>query len=333
MTNYFFWTGEPKRALESGHRCLAIATDLGDFTLQVRTNQALGQAYYALGDYHRSIDFLRSTVVSLHDDLLYERFGLTTFPSVASRSFLVWCLTELGEFSEAIAIAEEGVRIAEAVKQPASLIVASSGIGLLYLRKGHLKQAIPVLERCLGLDRVSTLPVFLIVSTQLGYAYALSGNIVEALPLLEQAVQQASSISVMVGHSLRVAWLSEAYLLAGRMDDARELAGRALGLAHHHNEQGSEAYVLRLLGEIASHRDPHDVETAQGHYRQAMALATELDMRPLIAHCHLGLGVLYRRTGKRQEAQEHLATATTMMRDMEMGFWLQKAEAELKECG
>ena len=50
-------------------------------------------------------------------------------------------------------------------------------------------------------------------------------------------------------------------------------------------------------------------------------------MRPLVAHCHLGLGKLYRRTGKRAKAQEHLTTATTMYREMDMGFWLEKAEA------
>jgi hypothetical protein len=52
-------------------------------------------------------------------------------------------------------------------------------------------------------------------------------------------------------------------------------------------------------------------------------------MRPLVAHCHLGLRKLYRRTGKREQAQEHLATATTMYREMGMRFWLEQAEAEL----
>jgi hypothetical protein len=56
-------------------------------------------------------------------------------------------------------------------------------------------------------------------------------------------------------------------------------------------------------------------------------------MRPLAAHCHLGFGKLSRRTGKREQAQEHLATATTMYREMDMRFWLAQAAAELKELG
>ena len=54
-------------------------------------------------------------------------------------------------------------------------------------------------------------------------------------------------------------------------------------------------------------------------------------MRPLVAHCHLGLGKLHRRTGKREQAHEHLTTATTVYREMDMRFWLEQAEAALAE--
>jgi hypothetical protein len=54
---------------------------------------------------------------------------------------------------------------------------------------------------------------------------------------------------------------------------------------------------------------------------------------PLVAHCHLSLGKLYRRTGKREQAREHLTVATTMYQDMGMTYWLEKAEAEMAELG
>ena len=66
---------------------------------------------------------------------------------------------------------------------------------------------------------------------------------------------------------------------------------------------------------------------AESFYERSRALATELGMRPLVAHCHHGLGKLYRRTGKREQAQEHLTTATMMYREMGMTYWLEKAEA------
>jgi hypothetical protein len=63
---------------------------------------------------------------------------------------------------------------------------------------------------------------------------------------------------------------------------------------------------------------------------EALALAGELGMRPLVAHCHLGLGKLSRRTDRREQAREHLTTATTMYREMGMTYWLDRATAELK---
>jgi hypothetical protein len=118
--------------------------------------------------------------------------------------------------------------------------------------------------------------------------------------------------------------------LAGRTGDATQRAEEALRVSCDRGERGVQAHAIRLLGEVAAHRDPPDIETAEGHYPEAMALAEELGMRPLIAHCHFGLGKLSRRTGRRQQAQEHLTTATTMYREMEMRFWLEQAETEMR---
>ena len=90
--------------------------------------------------------------------------------------------------------------------------------------------------------------------------------------------------------------------------------------------RASEAHALCLAGDVAS---TGGAEDAEGYYREALTLAGELGMRPLVAHCHLGLGRLYRRTGKRDQSREHLASATTMYREMDMRFWLEQAEAEM----
>jgi tetratricopeptide (TPR) repeat protein len=170
------------------------------------------------------------------------------------------------------------------------------------------------------------------VSSALGYAYALSRRSTEAIPLLEEAVEHPVTGPNHEGQSLRTIWLSEAYLLAGREADACAAAQRTLGLARQHKERGHEAYILRLLGEIAARGDPLDIGKAEDHYRHALALAEELGMRPLIAHCHAGLGKLYRRAGNYKKAKTHLTNGVAMMREMEMGLWLERAESELKEC-
>jgi tetratricopeptide (TPR) repeat protein len=114
--------------------------------------------------------------------------------------------------------------------------------------------------------------------------------------------------------------------LGRRIDEAASHAREALALTRRLRARGSEAHALCLAGDVAS---TGGAEDAEGYYREALALAGQLGMRPLVAHCHLGLAKLYRRAGKRQEAQEHLTTATTMYRKMDMRFWLEQAEAEM----
>jgi tetratricopeptide (TPR) repeat protein len=118
-------------------------------------------------------------------------------------------------------------------------------------------------------------------------------------------------------------------MLAGRLDEAHALAERALALACQHQEQGHQAYALCLLGDIAARREPPENVPAEAHYRQALALANELGMRPLQAHCHLGLGTLYAKIGQREPARAELSAATDLYRAMEMTFWLPQAEATL----
>jgi tetratricopeptide (TPR) repeat protein len=135
----------------------------------------------------------------------------------------------------------------------------------------------------------------------------------------------------MSSYSLWLTHLGEACLLAGRVQEALAHARRALALASEHKERGYEAWALRHIAEIAASADPPDHGQAETRYQEALTLAGELGMRPLVAHCHLGLGKLYRRTGQREQAQEHLTTATTMYREMGMTHWLERAETEMRE--
>jgi tetratricopeptide (TPR) repeat protein len=116
-------------------------------------------------------------------------------------------------------------------------------------------------------------------------------------------------------------------------DLALRAARQALERARDLRQRGHEAYALRLLGEIAAQRQPPDAEAAVAAYRQAMMLADELGMRPLAAHCHLGLGTLYARTGRPEQAHTELSAAMALYRAMDMTFWLSRAEAALTPAG
>ncbi len=332
MSRQFRQVPDYDQAIASGERALAIAADLGDFRLQVATHSFLGQTYYFLGDYRRALDILRRNMASLQGDLLSQRFdgGVTAF--LHSCTWLVTSLAELGAFNEGVAHGEEQVRIAESVDQPEKVVQASFATGLLYLRKGDLNKAIAILERGLGLCQVWTLGGWMpILPSHLGYAYALSGHGAAAVPLLEQAL--GPNIPITGADALCMAYLSEAYLLAERREEAIQFAGRALALSSERNLRGQQAWVLRLLGEIGAQRNPPEVEQAEAHYRQALALAEELGMRPLVAHCHLGLGTLYATIGHQEQARVELYAAIELYRAMDMTFWLPQAEAALAQVG
>jgi tetratricopeptide (TPR) repeat protein len=125
--------------------------------------------------------------------------------------------------------------------------------------------------------------------------------------------------------------LGEAQVLAGRLEEAQALAEGVLAHAREHQERSNQAYALRLLGAIAARREPPQSALAETYYHQALALAEELGMRPLQAHCHQGLGTLYAATGQREQARAELSTAIAMYRDMEMTFWLPETEAALSQ--
>jgi tetratricopeptide (TPR) repeat protein len=169
------------------------------------------------------------------------------------------------------------------------------------------------------------------MAAPLGAAYTLAGRIADALPVLTQAMAQTTATGRVDFQARCRLPLGEAQLVAGHLEEARTLAKRALTHARAHQEHGHQAYALRLLGDIAAHREPPEVEGAELHYQQALALAKELGMRPLVAHCHLGVGTLYLKTGRREQARSELAAAIALYRAMEMTFWLPQAEAALAE--
>jgi class 3 adenylate cyclase/tetratricopeptide (TPR) repeat protein len=334
MAGNFWRTGDQLQAIESSENALGIAAKLGDSALEVLGRLYLGLAYHALGDYRHAVDVLMRNVASLAGDLDRERFGMPGLPSVVSRAWVVWSLAERGEFADGLALGEEAARIAEAADQPYSLTIAYLGLGIFHLRRGELSTATSILERGLRLCEVAGIPLlFRLVAAQLGNVYALSGRLAEALALLERVVEQAATMSAMFDYALAIIPLCEAYLLAGHIDDAIKLGDRALDLSCKQNARGHQAYVLRLLGEIGAHCESPEITQTEDRYLQAIAMAHDLGMRPLLGHCHLGLGRVYWRTAKRKEAQEHLITATTMFREMDMRFWLKKAHADLKELG
>jgi tetratricopeptide (TPR) repeat protein len=183
-----------------------------------------------------------------------------------------------------------------------------------------------------GICQEADLPVFFPgVAAVLGAAYILGGRVTDAVLLLTQALEQAIATETVAFQALCTLTLGEAQLLAGHLEEAHALAEGALVLTHTHQERGNQAYTLRLLGDIAARREPPEIEQAEAHYQHALALANELGMRPLLAHCHFGLGTLYAKSSQPEQARPELSAAMALYRAMEMTFWLPQAEATLAQ--
>jgi tetratricopeptide (TPR) repeat protein len=331
LTHYFWSMRQLDRALAYGQRAVTLTAPFGDIGPDADAHFVLAEVHYSLGQYRQAIVTFEQIIARMTGDRLYTRVGAAVH-SVVSRRWLVEALAETGDFAASIARGEEGIRIAETADHPYSLAGMCSGVGYLYVCKGDVQQALSFHARSLELCQVWNLRQNVAAfAVRCGHALALTGQVSEALVLLEQNVETAELTRQIGRVSLSASQLSEVYWLAGRYPDAQALAEQAYTRAHETQERGSQAWAARLLGAMYARGDAPDVEQAETYYRQALALANELGMCPLQAHCHRGLGTLYRQTGQSERARAELSTAIEMYRDMEMTFWLPETEVALTQ--
>jgi tetratricopeptide (TPR) repeat protein len=320
-------TGDYNKALTLGPEALSLARSLGDRSIEVLATTFLGLTHAARGEFREAATLLERNV-ALDGDLRYERFGAPAIQSALSGAYLANMLSQLGRFDAAIEQAEAAVRIAETADHPYTLHFGLIPLGLAYFRRGDLPRAIRVLERALNVCRTSQIVVGIPrAAATLGAAYAFAGRADEAVPLVASAVEESRRRETHSWPALVLLFSGMAYLGVGRIDAAAGLTREAVSLSHRLGARPAEAHALCLAGDVAAAGGAEDVE---GYYREALTLAGELALRPRIAHCHLGLGKLYRRTSKGHEAQEHLTTATTMYHEVGMRSWQQQADAEMR---
>ena len=324
--------GELDEALITGARALEIAGRLGDLRLRLVTTTYLEQAHFFRGDYDRVIELATENLAALPTDWIYESFGNVAPASVYDRCWLVHTLARLGRFPEATVFEADAIRLAQTTQHANTVGMVHYAGGVLYLLKGDWARARSLIERGLAVFRAGHVLMFLRTAVaSSAWVLAQLGEASEALSRVRECEQLGERLAAsgVVGYR---GWadqsLGRTCLLLGRLDEAQRLGERSIECSPGH--VGFAAHAFHLLGDIATHPDRFDAESGEAHYREALTLAVPRSMRPLIAHCQLGLGKLYRRTGKRQEAQEHLSIATTLYREMDMPFWLEQAEAEMR---
>ena len=338
IAEYFRQTGRFAEARTLAEQALAMGDKLQDVPLQLYASHYLGLACNALGDYRRASGVLGAVVRSPQDEWRAGALGGTVIQSWAAfqaitLAWLARCLAEIGQFEEGVEAGGRAVALAEEVGTPYSLTAACLGLGYTSLVRGDFDAAAPVLERAYSVAREANLTLLRPQAARLlGGVYLLSGRIDEGVALVRAAADEVESKRLLMQQAAVLALLGEACLFAGHVDEASTAAQRALALATERGQRGDAAAALYVLGE-ATARDSLAGDKAEHHYLAAIALTEELEMRPLLARCHLGLGRLYLRAGDRDRAADHLLTAKRLFSAMDMPLWLCQAASSLGELG
>ena len=327
LSLHCYLSGAYSEAIAAATRVTTIVPDAGSDQRR-RAALHLAIAYQACGDYRCAIDCLSAMAARLDETTGRARWG-ELIPAVFIPAYLAACHAELGTFADGTSMGNSALETAEAVDHPMSRAFAAWGAGLVALRQGKHSRAALVLERVVNRSQDDRPAWFPLLAAVLGAAYTGGGRIDEARVLLTQALELAVATEIVVNQAVCSVVLADAELQAGRLDEAVALADQALSLARAHDERGSEAHALRVLGEIFARRVPIQRVQAEEHYLQSLALAETLGMQPLQAHCRHGLATLFAITGRRKLARTELSRAIEQYRAMEMNLWLGAATAAL----
>ncbi len=333
---YFRQTGRFAEARTLVEQALAMGDKLQDLPLQLYASHYLGLTCHALGDYRRASELLRAVEASPPTAWRTGAFGMVGSWAAFQAITLAWlarCLAERGEFDQGVDAGRRAVALAEELGSPYSLAGAYIGLGYSSLVKGDLDTAGPALERAYSVAGEANLTLLRPQAARfLGGAYLLAGRIEEGVALVRAAADDVESRRLLMQQAAVLALLGEACLCAGHIDEASTVAQRALALAKERGQRGDEAIALHVLGEAAA-RGAFDLDNAEDYYLAAIALAEELEMRPLVARGELGIGRLYLRAGDRDRAEDHLLIATRLFRAMDMPLLLREAASLLSELG
>jgi tetratricopeptide (TPR) repeat protein len=331
LANTLWITGDHAGAIVAATSALDIGQRLGDVATHATAVLRLGAIYCTTGEYDKAVVYLRQGLELTGGERLRERFGMAGLASVLARHWLVRTLAEQGEFVEALALAREGLALNLSTANVASLPIAHATVGYVHLSRGELAAALAPLTRAVEVAQAAeVLNGQSMVVGLFGRLSMLTGHLAEGVGLLERATGMAEQRSELYNLAPLEVWLGEAYLASGDLEQARRHAEAGLDMTRAQPQRGTEAWAYRLLGEIASATTPPAVTEAETAYRDALTRASTLGMRPLIAHCHLGLGRLYRRIEDPAKAGEHFTLAATMYREIDMRFWLERAELEMR---
>ena len=310
--------GRWEQAIETAERALDVSRQADDLSLEVAAHFYLGCPLMTCGDYKRAEDMFQKVVDRVSGDLMHDRCGLPFVPAVIARSWLVWSLAERGDFTGGMKHAREALAIAEAVGHPFNIAHLYYDLGYFFEIKGDFDEAVEALEKAVDLiDTWSLTYLSPFIKGFYGHALTLAGRVDEGVRVLETAEGLYKTIGLGLFRSLVGLQLGEAYLKAGRRQDALAKTKEGLSLARKRGERGHEAYGFKILGDCLA-ADDNDLQVSMINYEHAKALGASLGMRPLLAMTELRIGQLLKRMDMGRAAKPHFTAANRIAREIGM---------------
>jgi class 3 adenylate cyclase len=312
--------GDHKKALETGKAALATAEKIGHSALQFAARFNIGMAHHCIGEFDNAVSYHDGLHKMLSGDFKLNRVGWAAYPIVFTNTFLASSYIETGRFAAAKLHVDEGCQFADEMKHPYSQAMIYDYYGYYLLSRGDIRAAIDILETALTICReYEILNLYRSIAAKLGTAYARCGRADEAISNLEPIVNPKDYLK---GGTYIWLWLflglGEAYMAAGRIDDALGQVQKGLELTRSSGEHPHHAYALKLLGDIQARRGGNFTSKADESYRDAIALAKSCSMTPLVAHCHRALGMLYRDVDHMSDAATEFRAAARLYDELDL---------------
>jgi class 3 adenylate cyclase/tetratricopeptide (TPR) repeat protein len=327
IANCLVLQGRYVEALTTGERALNIARELDDYRLELATKMYMARARQVRGEYRAAIEMFEGMIAALEKRAPDDFHGLPVLPEAVVRSNLAVCLAEVGAFEAAAGHASEAARRADAVGQPDSIIWAYWSIGSVALSKGDCADALLVFDRLLDVCTTHDLDAYASrITAGLGRTMARIGQVSEGVSLLEKAASLDETAEPQITRSFTLIAFAEALLLAGELEKALTTVTEALQRMRAREERGAEAHACWLAGIIHAVRAV-DLEAATGMLETATRIATELNLLPLLTHCHLGFADLHQRQGLHLEANTYRDRAQSLLNELGMKPWFKWWEA------
>ncbi len=325
---------EVRSAIATSRRAMTIATEDEYIDVQIIASTFLPPALQLTGHWEEADTLFRTNISRLSGHIELQRFGNPTIPAASTRAMYAMMLRWAGRFQDALELLEQAADIARRASHPYSDVFVFYGACAVLGLKGDFSQAIEKGERAVEIcEACEGWLLYPWVSGALGSVYAQSGRTREGIDLMTDALRRFDEQGGLLGRIDLLPRLLDAHFLAGEIEIALAGAIEELNRLRKSQVIFLEQQVLELLGRIHSHPECYQPDKASQYFLAARRSAEKFGGRTTIAHTYAGLGRLNISMGKTPDAREELTRACEMYRDMDMTYYLHKAEEDLVGLG